>query len=69
MGSSITISIAITTRPERAGDARRELPNDAGVFRDMAPSNAARGNGMIERKLRKAVSLDPKDPILLENMG
>ena len=50
--------------------ARRGLPNDAGVFRAMAAIQRRQGKwDESSASYRKAVSLDPKDPILLENMG
>ncbi len=50
--------------------ARRGLPNDAGVFRAMAAIQRRQGKwAESNANYEKAVSLDPKDPILLENMG
>jgi TolB-like protein len=50
--------------------ARRGLPNDAGVFRAMAAIQRRQGKwSESSANYAKAVSLDPKDPILLENMG
>ena len=50
--------------------ARRGLPNDAGVFRAMAAIQRRQGKWDDSNvSYAKAVSLDPKDPILLENMG
>src|SRR6478735_3307868 len=50
--------------------ARAGLPNDAGVFRAMAAIQRRQGKwGDSSASYAKAVSLDPKDPILLENMG
>lgn len=50
--------------------ARRGLPNDAGVFRAMAAIQRRQGKWAESSvSYQKAVSLDPKDPILLENMG
>ena len=50
--------------------ARRGLPNDAGVFRAMAAIQRRQGKWEeSSASYAKAVSLDPKDPILLENMG
>jgi TolB-like protein/Flp pilus assembly protein TadD len=50
--------------------ARRGLPNDAGVFRAMAAIQRRQGKwDESNASYAKAVSLDPKDPILLENMG
>jgi TolB-like protein/Flp pilus assembly protein TadD len=50
--------------------ARRGLPNDAGVFRAMAAIQRRQGKwDDSNASYAKAVSLDPKDPILLENMG
>ena len=50
--------------------ARRDLPNDAGVFRAMAAIQRRQGKWTeSSANYEKAVSLDPKDPILLENMG
>lgn len=50
--------------------ARRGLPNDAGVFRAMAAIQRRQGKwAESSANYEKAVSLDPKDPILLENMG
>jgi TolB-like protein/Flp pilus assembly protein TadD len=50
--------------------AHRGLPNDAGVFRAMAAIQRRQGKwDESNASYAKAVSLDPKDPILLENMG
>ena len=50
--------------------ARAGLPNDAGVFRAMAAILRRQGKwDESSANYAKAVSLDPKDPILLENMG
>jgi len=50
--------------------ARRGLPNDAGVFRAMAAIQRRQGKwAESNASYEKAVSLDPKDPILLENMA
>jgi serine/threonine-protein kinase len=50
--------------------ARRGLPNDAGIFRAMAAIQRRQGKwDESNASYAKAVSLDPKDPILLENMG
>jgi TolB-like protein/Flp pilus assembly protein TadD len=50
--------------------AGRGLPNDAGVFRAMAAIQRRQGKWADSNlSYEKAVSLDPKDPILLENMG
>jgi tetratricopeptide (TPR) repeat protein len=50
--------------------ARAGLPNDAGVFRAMAAIQRRQGKWKdSSANYAKAVSLDPKDPILLENMG
>jgi TolB-like protein/Flp pilus assembly protein TadD len=50
--------------------ARRGLPNDGGVFRAMAAIQRRQGKWTESTaSYTKAVSLDPKDPILLENMG
>jgi TolB-like protein/Flp pilus assembly protein TadD len=50
--------------------ARKGLPNDAGVFRAMAAIQRRQGKwDESSASYAKAVSLDPKDPILLENMG
>jgi TolB-like protein/Flp pilus assembly protein TadD len=50
--------------------ARGGLPNDAGVFRAMAAIQRRQGKWEeSSASYAKAVSLDPKDPILLENMG
>jgi TolB-like protein/Flp pilus assembly protein TadD len=50
--------------------AGRDLPNDAGVFRAMAAIQRRQGKWTeSSANYGKAVSLDPKDPILLENMG
>jgi tetratricopeptide (TPR) repeat protein len=51
-------------------EARRGLPNDAGVFRAMAAIQ--RRQGKWENSIAnfsKAVSLDPKDPVLVENLA
>jgi TolB-like protein/Flp pilus assembly protein TadD len=50
--------------------ARAGLPNDAGIFRAMAAIQRRQGKWQeSSASYAKAVSLDPKDPILLENMG
>ena len=50
--------------------ARRELPNDAVMFRAIAAIQRRQGNWKDSTaSYEKAVSLDPKDRILLENMG
>lgn len=50
--------------------ARRGLPNDAGVFRAMAAIQRRQGKwSESNASYEKAVSLDPRDPILLENMA
>jgi TolB-like protein/Flp pilus assembly protein TadD len=50
--------------------ARPALPNDPGVFRAMAAIQRRQGKwNESSASYAKAVSLDPKDPILLENMG
>ncbi len=50
--------------------AREGLPNDAGVFRAMAAIQRRQGKWEdSSANYAKAVSLDPKDPILLKNMG
>lgn len=50
--------------------AGRGLPNDAGVFRAMAAIQRRQGKwDESKASYEKAVSLDPKDPILLENLG
>jgi len=50
--------------------ARRGLPNDPGVFRAMAAIQRRQGKWEeSSANYEKAVLLDPKDPILLENMG
>jgi serine/threonine-protein kinase len=50
--------------------ARAGLPNDPGVFRAMAAIQRRQGKwDESSASYAKAVSLDPKDPILLENMG
>lgn len=50
--------------------AHRGLPNDAGVFRAMAAIQRRQGKwDESNANYEKAVSLDPKDAILLENMG
>ena len=50
--------------------ARRGLPNDAGVFRAMAAIQRRQGKwDESSASYEKAVSLDPQDAILLENMG
>jgi TolB-like protein/Flp pilus assembly protein TadD len=46
------------------------LPNDPGIFRAMAAIQRRQGKwDDSTASYAKAVSLDPKDPILLENMG
>ncbi|HEX4640023.1 MAG TPA: hypothetical protein VH252_01475, partial [Chthoniobacterales bacterium] len=50
--------------------ARAGLPNNPGVFRAMAAIQRRQGKWQESNaSYAKAVSLDPKDPILLENMG
>ena len=50
--------------------AGRGLPNDAGVVRAMAAIQRRQGKwAESNANYEKAVSLDPKDPILLENMA
>ncbi len=50
--------------------ARAGLPNDPGIFRAMAAIQRRQGKwDDSSASYSKAVSLDPKDPILLENMG
>jgi TolB-like protein/Flp pilus assembly protein TadD len=50
--------------------ARSGLPNDPGIFRAMAAIQRRQGKWQeSSASYAKAVSLDPKDPILLENMG
>jgi TolB-like protein/Flp pilus assembly protein TadD len=50
--------------------ARGGLPNDPGIFRAMAAIQRRQGKWQdSSASYAKAVSLDPKDPILLENMG
>ena len=50
--------------------ARIGLPNDPGIFRAMAAIQRRQGKWQeSSASYAKAVSLDPKDPILLENMG
>jgi TolB-like protein/Flp pilus assembly protein TadD len=50
--------------------ARSGLPNDPGVFRAMAAIQRRQGKWQeSSASYAKAVSLDPRDPILLENMG
>jgi TolB-like protein/Flp pilus assembly protein TadD len=50
--------------------ARQGLPNDGGVFRAMAAIERRQGKWTESNaSYEKAVSLDPKDPILLENMA
>lgn len=50
--------------------ARQGLPNDPGVFRAMAAIQRRQGKWDESiNSYAKAVSLDPRDPILLENMG
>jgi TolB-like protein/Flp pilus assembly protein TadD len=50
--------------------ARSGLPNDPGVFRAMAAIQRRQGKWEeSSASYAKAVSLDPRDPILLENMG
>ena len=52
------------------GMAGRGLPNDGGVFRAMAAIQRRQGKwAESNASYEKAVSLDPKDPILLENMA
>ena len=50
--------------------ARRGLPNDPGIFRAMAAIQRRQGKWEeSSASYAKAVALDPRDPILLENMG
>ncbi len=50
--------------------ARQDLPNDAVVFRLIAAIKRRQGNWKESTaSYEKALSLDPRDPILLENMG
>jgi TolB-like protein/Flp pilus assembly protein TadD len=50
--------------------ARGGLPNDPGVFRAMAAIQRRQGKWQeSSASYAKAVSLDPRNPILLENMG
>ncbi len=50
--------------------AQEDLPNDAVVFRLMAAIMRRQGNwAESNTQYEKAITLDPKDPILLENMG
>jgi len=50
--------------------ARAGLPNDPGIFRAMAAIQRRQGKWQeSSASYAKAVSLDPTDPILLENMG
>jgi len=50
--------------------ARAGLPNDPGIFRAMAAIQRRQGKWPESNaSYAKAVSLDPTDPILLENMG
>ena len=50
--------------------AQSGLPNDPGIFRAMAAIQRRQGKwNESSASYAKAVSLDPKDPILLENMG
>jgi TolB-like protein/Flp pilus assembly protein TadD len=50
--------------------ARAGLPNDPGIFRAMAAIQRRQGKwDESSASYAKAVSFDPKDPILLENMG
>ena len=52
------------------GIARAGLPNDPGIFRAMAAIQRRQGKWPeSSASYAKAVSFDPKDPILLENMG
>jgi TolB-like protein/Flp pilus assembly protein TadD len=52
------------------GIARVGLPNDPGIFRAMAAIQRRQGKWQeSSASYAKAVSLDPTDPILLENMG
>ncbi len=52
------------------GIARAGLPNDPGIFRAMAAIQRRQGKwDESSASYAKAVSFDPKDPILLENMG
>jgi TolB-like protein/Flp pilus assembly protein TadD len=55
---------------EELATARGGLPNDPGIFRAMAAIQRRQGKWQeSSASYSKAVSLDPKDPILLENMG
>lgn len=55
---------------EELATARAGLPNDPGIFRAMAAIQRRQGKWQeSSASYAKAVSLDPKDPILLENMG
>ena len=50
--------------------ARRDLPNDAGVFRAMAAIQRRQGKWTESiASYEKAASLDPRNPILLENFA
>lgn len=50
--------------------ARAGLPNDPGIYRAMAAIERRQGKWEeSSANYAKAVSLEPKDPILLENMG
>jgi TolB-like protein/Tfp pilus assembly protein PilF len=50
--------------------AREQLPNDAMIFRTIAAIKRRQGKWTESTEAyEKAISLDPKDPILLENMG
>jgi TolB-like protein/Flp pilus assembly protein TadD len=50
--------------------ARAGLPNDPGIFRAMAAIQRRQGKWQESNaSYAKAVSLEPRDPILLENMG
>ena len=50
--------------------ARNGLPNDPGIFRAMAAIQRRQGKWQESNaSYAKAVSLEPRDPILLENMG
>lgn len=50
--------------------ARGGLPNDPGIYRAMAAIQRRQGKWEESNaSYAKAVSLDPRDPILLENMG
>ena len=51
-------------------EARKGLPNDAGVFRAIAAIQRRQGNWEKSiANFTKAASLDPKDPVLIENLA